>query len=55
MLKTMIRDTNDDCEGLNLLWTGNWHVCHSTAETVLRGGVLRSLLGFSGVNLVAGV
>lgn len=28
---------------VGLLWTGNWHVCQSAVETVLGGGVLRSL------------
>lgn len=31
---------------VGLLWTGNWHVCQSAAETVLRGGVLRPLPEF---------
>lgn len=28
---------------VGLLWTGNWHVCQSSVETVLRGGALGPL------------
>ncbi|KAF6170613.1 hypothetical protein GIB67_020175 [Kingdonia uniflora] len=28
---------------VGLLWTGNWHVCQSAMETVLRGGTLRPM------------
>ena len=27
-----------------LLWTGNWQLCQSAVETVLRGGVLRPMM-----------
>lgn len=33
---------------VGLLWTGNWHVCQSAVETVLRGGVLQPLPEFYG-------
>ena len=26
---------------VGLLWTGNWHVCQASVETILRGGTLR--------------
>lgn len=28
---------------VGLLWTGNWHVCQASVETVLRGGTLRPI------------
>lgn len=38
---------------VGLLWTGNWHVCQSAAETVLRGGVLRPLPEFEAGSMEA--
>lgn len=31
---------------VGLLWMGNWHVCQSAVETVLRGGIPRALPEF---------
>ncbi|KAI3684590.1 hypothetical protein L6452_33814 [Arctium lappa] len=28
---------------VRLLWTGNWHVCQSSVDTILRGGTLRPI------------
>lgn len=28
---------------VGLLWTGNWHVCQASVETVLQGGTLRPI------------
>ncbi|XP_051145270.1 LOB domain-containing protein 38-like [Andrographis paniculata] len=36
------RTVNPVSGSVGLLWTGNWHVCQSAVETVLRGGVLRA-------------
>ncbi|KAJ8572423.1 hypothetical protein K7X08_008934 [Anisodus acutangulus] len=43
------RTVNPVHGAVGLLWTGNWHVCQSAVETVLKGGVLRPLPDFSGV------
>lgn len=29
---------------VGLLWTGNWHLCQSAVDTVLRGGHLRPMM-----------
>lgn len=42
------RTVNPVHGAVGLLWTGNWHVCQSAVETVLKGGVLRPLPEFSG-------
>ncbi|CAA2999068.1 LOB domain-containing protein 39-like [Olea europaea var. sylvestris] len=41
------RTVNPVNGAVGLLWTGNWHACQLAVETVLRGGVLRPLPGFS--------
>ncbi|CAK9145829.1 unnamed protein product [Ilex paraguariensis] len=41
------RTVNPVNGAVGLLWTGNWHVCQSAVETVLRGGVIRALPEFS--------
>ncbi|KAI3729711.1 hypothetical protein L6452_18375 [Arctium lappa] len=28
---------------VRLLWTGNWHVCQSSVNKILRGGTLRKI------------
>ncbi|XP_022859741.1 LOB domain-containing protein 39-like [Olea europaea var. sylvestris] len=43
------RTVNPVNGAVGLLWTGNWHLCQSAVETVLRGGVLRPLPKFSGL------
>ncbi|KAK4340169.1 hypothetical protein RND71_041631 [Anisodus tanguticus] len=43
------RTVNPVHGAVGLLWTGNWHVCQSAVETVLKGGVLRPLPDFSSV------
>ncbi|XP_057783037.1 LOB domain-containing protein 37-like [Salvia miltiorrhiza] len=40
------RTVNPVNGAVGLLWTGNWRVCQSAVETVLRGGVLRPLPEF---------
>ncbi|XP_047968469.1 LOB domain-containing protein 38-like [Salvia hispanica] len=40
------RTVNPVNGAVGLLWTGNWHVCQSAVETVLRGGVIRPLPEF---------
>ncbi|KAL8540427.1 hypothetical protein ACS0TY_001869 [Phlomoides rotata] len=37
------RTVNPVNGAVGLLWTGNWHLCQSAVDTVLRGGVLRPL------------
>ncbi|PON90563.1 Lateral organ boundaries domain containing protein [Trema orientale] len=37
------RTVNPVNGAVGLLWTGNWHVCQSAVETVLRGGALGPL------------
>lgn len=37
------RTVNPVNGAVGLLWTGNWHVCQSAVETVLRGGTLRPM------------
>ncbi|KAF7127191.1 hypothetical protein RHSIM_Rhsim11G0154000 [Rhododendron simsii] len=44
------RTVNPVNGAVGLLWTGNWHVCQSAVETVLRGGALRPIPDFSGVS-----
>ncbi|XVF45000.1 hypothetical protein PTKIN_Ptkin02bG0170400 [Pterospermum kingtungense] len=45
------RAVNPVSGAVGLLWTGNWNVCQSTVETVLRGGALQPLPEFcSGVS-----
>ncbi|KAI3695604.1 hypothetical protein L1987_78602 [Smallanthus sonchifolius] len=34
------RTVNPVNGAVGLLWTGNWHVCQSAVETVLRGGTI---------------
>ncbi|KAI3448168.1 hypothetical protein Pfo_004833 [Paulownia fortunei] len=41
------RTVNPVNGAVGLLWTGNWNVCQSAVETVLRGGALRALPEFS--------
>lgn len=41
------RTVNPVHGAVGLLWTGNWHVCQSAVETVLKGGVLRPLPEFT--------
>ncbi|CAN4112113.1 unnamed protein product [Withania somnifera] len=43
------RTVNPVHGAVGLLWMGNWRVCQSAVETVLKGGVLRPLPEFSGV------
>uniref|UniRef100_A0A5B7BXC8 Putative LOB domain-containing protein 37-like n=1 Tax=Davidia involucrata TaxID=16924 RepID=A0A5B7BXC8_DAVIN len=37
------RTVNPVNGAVGLLWTGNWHVCQSAVETVLRGGALHPM------------
>lgn len=37
------RTVNPVNGAVGLLWTGNWHVCQSAVETILRGGALREM------------
>lgn len=37
------RTVNPVNGAVGLLWTGNWHLCQSAVETVLRGGTLRPM------------
>lgn len=37
------RTVNPVNGAVGLLWTGNWHVCQASVETVLRGGTLRPI------------
>ncbi|GFP99603.1 LOB domain-containing protein 38 [Phtheirospermum japonicum] len=37
------RTVNPVNGAVGLMWTGNWHVCQSAVETVLRGSVLPAL------------
>ncbi|KAK4437994.1 LOB domain-containing protein 38 [Sesamum alatum] len=43
------RTVNPVNGAVGLLWTGNWHLCQSAVETVLRGGIPNSLPEFSGL------
>ncbi|KAL3843860.1 hypothetical protein ACJIZ3_001263 [Penstemon smallii] len=43
------RTVNPVNGAVGLLGTGNWHVCQTAVETVLRGGVLRALPEFTGL------
>ncbi|OMO63338.1 hypothetical protein COLO4_32534 [Corchorus olitorius] len=42
------RAINPVSGAVGLLWTGNWNVCQSAVQTVLRGGTLQPLPEFSG-------
>ncbi|XWS54693.1 hypothetical protein CRYUN_Cryun10bG0111500 [Craigia yunnanensis] len=42
------RAVNPVSGAVGLLWTGNWHICQSAVQTVLRGGTLQPLPEFSG-------
>ncbi|PIN16296.1 hypothetical protein CDL12_11055 [Handroanthus impetiginosus] len=44
------RTVNPVSGAVGLLWTGNWHMCQSAVETVLRGGSPRSSPEFEEVN-----
>ncbi|CAN4107789.1 unnamed protein product [Withania somnifera] len=44
------RTVNPVHGAVGLLWTGNWHMCQSAVETVLKGGVLRPLPEFDSVS-----
>ncbi|KAL4555849.1 hypothetical protein LXL04_038479 [Taraxacum kok-saghyz] len=37
------RTVNPVNGAVGLLWTGNWHVCESAVETVLRGGSIHAM------------
>ncbi|GJU76535.1 LOB domain-containing protein 37-like protein [Tanacetum coccineum] len=37
------RTVNPINGAVGLLWTGNWHVCQSAVETVLRGGSIQAM------------
>lgn len=37
------RTVNPVNGAVGLLWTGNWHVCQASVETILRGGTLRPI------------
>ncbi|KAL5706852.1 hypothetical protein ACHQM5_024965 [Ranunculus cassubicifolius] len=37
------RTVNPVNGAVGLLWTGNWHVCQTAVETVLRGGTLQAM------------
>ncbi|KAK4401769.1 LOB domain-containing protein 37 [Sesamum angolense] len=43
------RTVNPVNGAVGLLWTGNWNLCQSAVDTVLRGGIPRSLPEFSGL------
>lgn len=42
------RTVNPVHGAVGLLWTGNWHLCQTAVETVLRGGVLHAPPDFTG-------
>ncbi|XVE66726.1 hypothetical protein DITRI_Ditri08aG0102800 [Diplodiscus trichospermus] len=42
------RAVNPVSGAVGLLWTGNWKICKSAVQTVLRGGTLQPLPEFSG-------
>nr|GMD87660.1 LOB domain-containing protein 37-like [Ipomoea batatas] len=42
------RTVNPVHGAVGLLWTGNWHLCQTAVETVLRGGVLHAPSDFAG-------
>ncbi|XP_073156807.1 LOB domain-containing protein 37-like [Henckelia pumila] len=42
------RTVNPVNGAVGLLWTGNWHVCQTAVETVLRGGALNPITEFLG-------
>ncbi|XP_071696046.1 LOB domain-containing protein 38-like isoform X2 [Rutidosis leptorrhynchoides] len=41
------RTVNPVNGAVGLLWTGNWHVCQESVETILRGGTLRPVTEIS--------
>ncbi|KAL0365294.1 UNVERIFIED_CONTAM: LOB domain-containing protein 37 [Sesamum angustifolium] len=43
------RTVNPVNGAVGLLWTGNWNLCQSAVDTVLRGSIPRSLPEFSGL------
>ncbi|KAI4315053.1 hypothetical protein L6164_027901 [Bauhinia variegata] len=47
------RTVNPVNGAVGLLWTGNWHVCQAAVETVLRGGTLRPMPEFLGLDAPA--
>ncbi|RDX64188.1 LOB domain-containing protein 38 [Mucuna pruriens] len=49
------RTVNPVNGAVGLLWTGNWHVCQAAVETVLRGGTLRPMPEFMGLDAPAAV
>ncbi|KAL9245832.1 hypothetical protein vseg_019437 [Gypsophila vaccaria] len=40
------RTVNPVSGAVGLLWTGNWHLCQTAVETVLRGGTLKPIPEF---------
>lgn len=44
------RTVNPVNGAVGLLWTGNWHVCQAAVETVLRGGTLKPIPEFLGLD-----
>ncbi|KAK6253434.1 hypothetical protein QUC31_015154 [Theobroma cacao] len=48
MFEAVGRAVNPVSGAVGLLWTGNWNVCQSAVQTVLRGGTLQPLPKFSG-------
>nr|GMD60736.1 LOB domain-containing protein 37-like [Ipomoea batatas] len=49
------RTVNPVHGAVGLLWTGNWHLCQTAVETVLRGGVLHAPSDFAGESAEASV
>ncbi|MFS7933478.1 putative transcription factor AS2-LOB family [Helianthus anomalus] len=43
LLEACGRTVNPVNGAVGLLWTGNWHVCESAVETVLRGGTIKAM------------
>ncbi|KAJ0591352.1 putative transcription factor AS2-LOB family [Helianthus annuus] len=43
LLEACGRTVNPVNGAVGLLWTGNWHVCESAVETVLRGGTIQAM------------
>ncbi|KAK6136929.1 hypothetical protein DH2020_029335 [Rehmannia glutinosa] len=54
LFEACVRTVNPVSGAVGLLSTGNWHVCQSAVETVLRGGVPRSLPELSGLKFDEG-
>ncbi|GLT47368.1 hypothetical protein SLA2020_210710 [Shorea laevis] len=48
LFESVGRAINPVSGAVGLLWSGNWHVCESAVQTVLRGGSLQPLPEFSG-------